>query len=151
MIQLCIFYFLSQIRLGNLKFPIGFLQYAKREPNLVVAGLMGSGLAIFCILLVVFVVVWMKKTHRGIFRKKTLRDGNFSVRYTPGSQDPFALDNRDAIYRLNENRKLKLDIDGLTHWGWDKMATILQMTFSNAFSWMKECMNLDRNFTGVFT
>ena len=25
----------------------------------------------------------------------------------------------------------------LTHWGWDKMANILQMTFSNAFSWMK--------------
>ena len=25
----------------------------------------------------------------------------------------------------------------LTHWGWDKMAAILQMTLSNAFSWMK--------------
>ena len=25
----------------------------------------------------------------------------------------------------------------LTHWGWDRMATIFQMTFSNAFSWMK--------------
>ena len=25
----------------------------------------------------------------------------------------------------------------LTHWGWDKMATIFQTTFSNAFSWMK--------------
>ena len=25
----------------------------------------------------------------------------------------------------------------LTHWGWDKMAAILQTTFSNAFSWMK--------------
>ena len=24
-----------------------------------------------------------------------------------------------------------------THWGWDKMAAIFQMTFSNAFSWMK--------------
>ena len=27
--------------------------------------------------------------------------------------------------------------DVLTHWGWDKMASILQTTFSNAFSWMK--------------
>ena len=26
---------------------------------------------------------------------------------------------------------------GLTHWGWDKMSTIFQATFSNAFSWMK--------------
>ena len=26
---------------------------------------------------------------------------------------------------------------GLTHWGWDKMDTISQTTFSNAFSWMK--------------
>ena len=25
----------------------------------------------------------------------------------------------------------------LTHWGWDKMDTISQTTFSNAFSWMK--------------
>ena len=25
----------------------------------------------------------------------------------------------------------------LTHWGWDKKATIFQTTFSNAFSWMK--------------
>ena len=25
----------------------------------------------------------------------------------------------------------------LTHWGWDKMAAILQTTFSNLFSWMK--------------
>ena len=25
----------------------------------------------------------------------------------------------------------------LTHWDWDKMAAILQMIFSNAFSWMK--------------
>ena len=25
----------------------------------------------------------------------------------------------------------------LTHWGWDKMATIFQTAFSNAFSWMK--------------
>ena len=25
----------------------------------------------------------------------------------------------------------------LTHWGWDKMAAILQMTFSIAFSWIK--------------
>ena len=27
----------------------------------------------------------------------------------------------------------------LTHWGQDKMATVLQMMFSNAFSWMKAC------------
>ena len=26
--------------------------------------------------------------------------------------------------------------DLLTHWSWDKMATIFQITFSNAFSWM---------------
>ena len=26
-----------------------------------------------------------------------------------------------------------------THWGWDKMAAILQTTVSSAFSWMKMC------------
>ena len=25
----------------------------------------------------------------------------------------------------------------LTHWGWNKMTAVLQMTFSNSFSWMK--------------
>ena len=25
----------------------------------------------------------------------------------------------------------------ITHWGWDKMAAVLEMTFSNAFTWMK--------------
>ena len=30
-----------------------------------------------------------------------------------------------------------LQIDKLTHWGWDKMAAIFQTTFSNAFSSMK--------------
>ena len=29
--------------------------------------------------------------------------------------------------------------DGLTHWGWDKMAAILQWTFTKSFSWMKMC------------
>ena len=28
-------------------------------------------------------------------------------------------------------------LQGLTLWGWDKMATSFQTTFSNAFSWMK--------------
>ena len=32
-----------------------------------------------------------------------------------------------------------LALQGLTHWGWDKMAVILQTTVSNAFSWMKMC------------
>ena len=31
-----------------------------------------------------------------------------------------------------------LVIDGLIHWGRDKMAAISQTTFSNAFSWMKK-------------
>ena len=32
---------------------------------------------------------------------------------------------------------LEYAVDGLTHWGWDKMAAISQTTFSNAFSWRK--------------
>ena len=37
--------------------------------------------------------------------------------------------------------ELKYDISPVTHWGRDKMATILQTTFSKTFSWMKmyEC------------
>ena len=33
--------------------------------------------------------------------------------------------------------KLGAIITWLTHWGWGKMAAILQTAFSNAFSWMK--------------
>ena len=32
---------------------------------------------------------------------------------------------------------ITLCMDGLTHWGRDKMAAALQTTFSNAFSWVK--------------
>ena len=39
-------------------------------------------------------------------------------------------------------------IEGLTHWGRDKMAANWQATFSNAFSWIK-CLNFDYNFTEV--
>ena len=43
----------------------------------------------------------------------------------------------------------KSDSSGsLTHSGRDKMAAIIQMTFSNAFLWWK-CMNFDYNFTEV--
>ena len=32
---------------------------------------------------------------------------------------------------------VSLGLNGLTHWGWERIATILQMAFSNEFSWMK--------------
>ena len=38
---------------------------------------------------------------------------------------------------LPEPLRPLLAVWGLTHWGWDKMVTIFQTTFSNAFSWMK--------------
>ena len=34
----------------------------------------------------------------------------------------------------------------LTHWGWDKMAAIFPMTFSNAFSWMKITIKISLKF-----
>ena len=39
-------------------------------------------------------------------------------------------------FRFHEFTRQTL-IEGLTHWGWDKMDAIFQTTFSNAFSWMK--------------
>ena len=55
------------------------------------------------------------------------------------------ISNSIVIMRLNECTWLYWNINGrysvafpsLTHWGRDKMATIFQTTFSNAFSWMK--------------
>ena len=35
----------------------------------------------------------------------------------------------------------------LTHCGPNKLAAIFQTTFSNAFSWIKECMNFDSDFS----
>ena len=44
-----------------------------------------------------------------------------------------------AILRIWQEAHAK---SSLAHWGWDKMAPIFQMTFSNAFSWTK-CMNFE--------
>ena len=42
------------------------------------------------------------------------------------------------VYVIQTLRSLHHQMSqNLTHWGWDKMATIFQTTFSNAFSWMK--------------
>ena len=37
----------------------------------------------------------------------------------------------------HDNDKCRIQIKLLTHWGRDNMAAIFQMTFSNAFAWMK--------------
>ena len=61
--------------------------------------------------------------------------------YKNPSLDRFITMFRDQIYkmfRINKKYKEKFhvidDIDGLTHWGRDKVAAIFQTTFSNAFS-----------------
>ncbi len=89
---------------------MGFIQFAKREPNLVVAGLMGSGLGVLCIIIIVFIIMWLKKTHKGPFKKKMLVNEP-DVRYTAGNRVEFGGAYREQIYRLNntreENRKLE--------------------------------------------
>ena len=49
---------------------------------------------------------------------------------SPGYQQ-----SRDWLRMIN--RSLSSMVKGLTHWGRGEVATILQTTFSNAFSWMK--------------
>ena len=46
---------------------------------------------------------------------------------------------RQRIFGIRRPQWVNADIQllCLSHWGWDKMAAILQNTFSNAFSWMK--------------
>ena len=47
---------------------------------------------------------------------------------------------RSAISSIIHNARCQVFVvndEYLTHWGWDKMATIFQMPLSNAFSWMK--------------
>ena len=52
--------------------------------------------------------------------------------------------NYTPTWVLNGIEKLKTEYDIitplLTHWGRDKMARILQMTFSDAYSWVKMCI-----------
>ena len=45
--------------------------------------------------------------------------------------------NQTSFSKISWSLKALNEIDNLTHWGWDKMAAILQMTFSDAFSWTK--------------
>ena len=39
-----------------------------------------------------------------------------------------------VMMQLRSQTYMRLALQGLTHWGWDKMATILQTTFSSEFS-----------------
>ena len=50
---------------------------------------------------------------------------------------PLIVVNKHSTYHLERMHALLCSTILLTHWSRDKMATIFQTTFSNAFSWMK--------------
>ena len=69
---------------------------------------------------------------------------------------------RFLAHKLWNGSHLACHMQGLTDWGWDKMAVILQMTFWNATKWLPfyrwhfemhflewKCMNFDYYFTEV--
>ena len=43
----------------------------------------------------------------------------------------------------------RMALEGLTHWSWNQMADILQMTFSHPFSWMKIVVLWFTDFTEI--
>ena len=98
------------MQVGNLNFDLGDLVFAKREPNVVVAGLMGTGLGVLCIIIIVFLITWMKKTHKGPFKKKMMLSNEPDVRYSRGDRIDFSGHYPEQTYRLNttpreENRE----------------------------------------------
>ena len=97
-----------QVTIGNLHFQVGYLKYTTSEADTMLAFILGPCLGILlAIIVIVTVLIYFKKTHRGPFRKKELH----TVRYRPGSRVDQAdgRRGRDLTYRLDvveENRKL---------------------------------------------
>ena len=85
-------------------------------------------------------LVWRSYRHRLPFHQvlrpmvRTLQTSGADMeaaRRDPGGQ-------QGNLHRPGNEGLLPLvNIDCLTHWGWDKMDAIFQMRFSNAFPWMK--------------
>ena len=91
-----------QVKIGYLEFEVGDLQFAKRDPNIllaqIVVPMMGVGLA----MVVIVIVCWMKRTRRGPWRKRVLSEPH--VRYQAGEIVHIGTEqDGTAIYRMNNN------------------------------------------------
>jgi len=98
--------FTVQVQAGNLVFEIGYLQYAETEPKVLMGKILGPCLGFIFAVIVIAILVWMKRTKRGPFRKKMMINEP-SIHYTPASRSH----QDQQTYRLNhdhhENRKQK--------------------------------------------
>ena len=71
------------------------------------------------------------------FKKKGQANHVFSQRTANKSFHNLAI-SQTPTNRITYSNSLEKIHHALTNWGWDMMAAVLQMTFSNAFSWMKK-------------
>ena len=93
-----------QVKVGNLAFEVGHLQFAARRTDLLIASIVGLvlGLVAICMLIL---IIWMKITKRGPFAKKYKEPSAEGVRYSEiaGTQG-------ESNYRLGnhaENREYR--------------------------------------------
>ena len=84
------------------------MQFAKRDPNILLAQILGPLMGCAALLFILFIVCWMKKTRRGPWKKRLSNEPY--VRYTPGVVQIGTERDGTAVYRMgthahNQNRK----------------------------------------------
>lgn len=88
-----------EVTVGNLRFEVGNMQFSKREPNVVVAGLLIGGLSLLLIIVLAFVCILLKKSHKGPFKKKMNRP-DIPVMYSQGDRVTIGHLSDQQLYRL---------------------------------------------------
>ena len=91
-----------QVKIGYLEFEVGDLQFAKRDPNILLAQILGPIMGLSLAMFLIMIVCWMKRTRRGPWRKRVLNEPH--VRYHPGEIVQIGTEpDGTAIYRMNNN------------------------------------------------
>ena len=78
------------------------MQFAKRDPNILLAQIVGPMTGVGLFMVVIVIVCWMKRTRRGPWKKRVLSEPH--VRYQAGEIVQIGTDqDGTAIYRMNNN------------------------------------------------
>ena len=95
-------FFVLQVKIGYLEFEVGDLQFAKRDPNILLAQILGPIMGLCLAMLLIVIACWMKINRWGPWRKRVLTEPH--VRYHAGEIVQISTDQEGtAIYRMNNN------------------------------------------------
>ena len=91
---------------------MGDLQFAKRDPSILLAWIVGPMMSIGLAMVVIVIMYWMKRTRRGPWRKRVLSEPH--VRYHAGEIVQIGTEqDGTAIYRMNNNHNQNRELTQL--------------------------------------